>query len=68
MTKPRILAIAIALAGLLAASPAAITGGVLRGLFVWIGLACALTSLAYLRNQPAWLGKQGGTKLRCQFI
>ncbi len=60
MSKPRILAIAIALAGLVTALPIAITGGAFRGLLVWVGLACAVTSLAYLTNQPAWLGKRGG--------
>jgi len=60
MSKPRILALAIAAAGLAALLGAAASESALRWALAWIGLACGAASFAYLTNQPAWIGKRGG--------
>ena len=60
MTKPRILAIAIAVAGLVAALAAGSAGGAGRWLLAWIAVSCAGVSVSYLANRPAWLGKRDG--------
>jgi protein-tyrosine phosphatase len=60
MTKPRVLALGVASAGLVAALAAVSAGGAARWLLAWIAMACAVASAAYLVNQPAWLGKRNG--------
>jgi hypothetical protein len=60
MTKPRILALAIAGAGLLVAAPAATMSGPARILLLWIAVACWTISFAYLTNRPGVLGKRQG--------
>jgi hypothetical protein len=60
VTKPVAIAAGIAVASIATAGIAVVTGGVVRPLAAWTALACAVASLAYLRNRPDWLGKRAG--------
>lgn len=60
MTKPRLLALGVAAAGLVAALAGVFAEGAGRWLLAWIAIACAVASVAYLANRPAWLGKRDG--------
>jgi protein-tyrosine phosphatase len=60
VTKPQKLAGGIAGAGLACAGLGAWAGPPWSWLGAWIGLACALVALAYLRNRPQIFGKQAG--------
>ena len=39
---------------------AVLSGGIVRALWVWTAIACAVACGAYLRNRPQWLGKRDG--------
>jgi protein-tyrosine phosphatase len=60
MTKPVTIAVGIAAASVACAAVAVATGGIARGIAAWTAAACAVASLAYLRNRPEWLGKARG--------
>ena len=60
MTKPLLLALCIAGAGLAAAAGGTAATGAPRWLLFWIAVACGAMSFAYLTNDPSWLGKRRG--------
>jgi hypothetical protein len=60
MTKPVVIGIGIGVASIPCAGLAVASHGIVRLLAAWTAIACAVASLAYVRNRPRWLGKRAG--------
>jgi protein-tyrosine phosphatase len=60
VTKPAKIAAGIGVAALGCGLVALVTSGIVRVAAVWTTVACVIACVAYVRNRPAWLGKQDG--------
>src|SRR5262249_59987366 len=60
VTKPRMIALGIAVAGAFCAGKAIASGGAARVAWAWAAASCAVATVVYLANRPGWLGKRDG--------
>jgi hypothetical protein len=60
VTKPTMIALGIGVAGACCAGEAIASRGAARVAWAWTAASCAVATVVYLANRPAWLGKRDG--------